>query len=107
MPKTKVAITLEKETVTLLDRLVKSAVFPSRSHGIQVALEEKLERIGHNRLARECAKLDPKIEKSLAEEGIAEDLSKWPEQPPAHRAPSTSRILPSPSGTTRPPICRT
>ena len=36
MAKTKVAITLEKETVTLLDRLVKEAVFPSRSHGIQV-----------------------------------------------------------------------
>jgi Arc/MetJ-type ribon-helix-helix transcriptional regulator len=80
MAKAKVAVTLEKETVSQLDRLVKQAVFPSRSQGIQVALAEKLERMGSNRLARECAKLDPDFEKSLAEEGIGEeDLSAWPE----------------------------
>ena len=79
MAKAKVAVTLEKETVNLLDNLVRESVFPSRSRGIQVALEEKLERLGSNRLARECAKLDPRFEKSLAEEGISEDVSGWPE----------------------------
>lgn len=79
MAKAKVAVTLERETVSQLDRLVKQAVFPSRSQGIQIALAEKLERMGGNRLARECAKLDPKFEKSLAEEGISEDVSAWPE----------------------------
>ena len=79
MPKAKVAITLKEETISLLDRLVKEDVFPSRSQGIQMALEEKLERLERNRLARECAKLDPEFEKSLAEEGISEDLSEWPE----------------------------
>ena len=79
MPKAKIAVTLEEETVSLLDRLVKEDVFPNRSQGIQIALKEKLERLGRNRLARECAKLDPEFEKSLAEEGITEDLSEWPE----------------------------
>ena len=31
--------------------------FPSRSHAIQVAVEEKLARMDQSRLARECAKL--------------------------------------------------
>jgi metal-responsive CopG/Arc/MetJ family transcriptional regulator len=79
MPKSKVAITLDKKTLNRLDYLVKQAVFPNRSQGIQMALEEKLERLEGTRLARECAKLDPAFEKSLAEEGIAEDLEEWPE----------------------------
>lgn len=79
MAKAKVAVTLDKETVRRLDQLVKEMVFPSRSQGIQAALEEKLARLDGNRLARECAKLDPEFEKSLAEEGISEDLAAWPE----------------------------
>jgi metal-responsive CopG/Arc/MetJ family transcriptional regulator len=79
MAKAKVAITLDEATIGRLDRLVAEAIFPNRSQGIQIALEEKLERIERNRLAQECAKLDPIFEKSLAEEGIAEDLSEWPE----------------------------
>ena len=31
------------------------------------------------RLARECAKLDPIEERALAEEGISEDLRRWPD----------------------------
>jgi hypothetical protein len=27
----------------------------------------------------ECKKLDPKFEKAMAEEGLSEDLSQWPE----------------------------
>ncbi|MEW6753328.1 MAG: ribbon-helix-helix domain-containing protein [Candidatus Latescibacterota bacterium] len=77
MPKSKVAITLQDETLSRLDRLVKQSVFPSRSHGIQVALEEKLQRLERTRLARECAKLDPDAERSMAEEGL--DAAEWPE----------------------------
>ncbi len=79
MAKAKVAVTLDEATIGQLDRLVEEAVFPSRSQGIQIALEEKLERMERNRLAQEAAKLDPDFEKSLAEEGISEDLSEWPE----------------------------
>ena len=79
MPKAKVAITLDVGTVARLDSLVKQDIFPNRSQGIQLALEEKLERLERGRLARECAKLDPKFEQSLADEGVSEDLAEWPE----------------------------
>jgi Arc/MetJ-type ribon-helix-helix transcriptional regulator len=79
MSKTKVAITLEEETLGRLDRLVKNRLFPSRSRAIQEAVEEKLERLERSRLARECAKLDPAFEKAMAEEGMSEELRQWPE----------------------------
>ena len=79
MRTTKVAITLDKKTLTDLDRLVKNHVFPSRSKAIQDAVEEKLARIGRSRLARECSKLDPEFEKAMAEEGFSQELDEWPE----------------------------
>ncbi len=79
MARSKVAVSLEGATLERLDQLVRQAVFPNRSQAIQTALEEKLERLERSRLARECAKLDPAFEKSLAEEGMTEDLSEWPE----------------------------
>ena len=79
MSKSKVAITLEERTLQKLDCLVKDAVFPNRSQAIQEALEEKLNRLEHARLARECSKLDANFEKALAEEGLAEEMQTWPE----------------------------
>lgn len=32
-----------------------------------------------SRLARECAMLDRRFEKALAEEGMSQDASEWPE----------------------------
>jgi metal-responsive CopG/Arc/MetJ family transcriptional regulator len=58
-----VAITLEQETLQQVDSLVSRRVFPNRSRAIQAALREKIERLEGNRLAAECAKLDPLIEK--------------------------------------------
>ena len=78
MSKEKIAITLEKESVGELDRLVSEQVFHNRSQAIQEAVSEKLNRMRHNRLARECAKLDPEAEKAMAEEGLAEDVKNWP-----------------------------
>ncbi len=78
MPRSKIAITIDESTLESLDELVGQAVFRSRSQAIQEAVDEKLSRLKRSRLARECAKLDPAFEKSLAEEGLSEDLSKWP-----------------------------
>ena len=75
----KVAISLDENTLDRLDRLVKNHVFPNRSQAIQEAVEEKLSRLDRSRLARECAKFDPAFEKSLAEEGLSEELAEWPE----------------------------
>ena len=79
MSTSKVAITLDEKTLTKLDRLVRTNIFPSRSKAIQEAVEEKLSRIDKRRLARECSKLDTTFEKALAEEGLSEELAQWPE----------------------------
>jgi metal-responsive CopG/Arc/MetJ family transcriptional regulator len=79
MARAKIAITLDERTLALLDQLVAKQAFPSRSQAIQEALEEKLARYTKSRLARESAKLDPALEKKLAEEGMSEELDTWPE----------------------------
>ena len=79
MSTAKIAITIEEETLRRLDSLVRKRFFRSRSRAIQDSIKEKLDRIDKGRLARESAKLDPKFERALAEEGIAEEMSEWPE----------------------------
>jgi hypothetical protein len=49
---------------------VARRVFQNRSRAIQIALREKIERVEGSRLDAECAKLDPKFEQSLADEGL-------------------------------------
>jgi len=78
MARAKVAISLDELTLNRLDKLVQKQVFPNRSQAIEEAIAEKLARIERSRLAQECAKLDPAFEKALAEEGLSEDLAKWP-----------------------------
>ena len=79
MSKSKIAITLEEGTLERLDELVKQTKFPSRSQAIEQAVEEKLARLARTRLAEECSKLDRSFERALAEEGLTEDISQWPE----------------------------
>jgi len=79
MGRSKIAISLDQRLLHRLDSLVKKERFPSRSQAIQEAVEEKLVRMGKSRLAQECAKLDPAFEKALAEEGLSQDISEWPE----------------------------
>jgi len=78
MTRAKVAISLDREALERVDRLVRQGVFPSRSRAIEAALEDKLERLERHRLAREAAKLDPAVEQAMAEEGMSEDLGSWP-----------------------------
>jgi metal-responsive CopG/Arc/MetJ family transcriptional regulator len=75
----KIAITIEEETLRRLDRLVKERKFPNRSKAIQDALETSIERSERNRLAVECAKLDPREEATIAEEGMGFEAEVWPE----------------------------
>jgi metal-responsive CopG/Arc/MetJ family transcriptional regulator len=71
MSTTKVAISLDEELLKKLDRLVKNKKFANRSQAIQLSVKEKLERMEHSRLARECLKLDTHFEQTLAEEGFS------------------------------------
>jgi metal-responsive CopG/Arc/MetJ family transcriptional regulator len=79
MSTAKIAITIEEDLLGKLDRLVSSKVFLNRSKAIQEAVAEKLTRVNKSRLARECAKLDPALEKAMAEEGFSQDMEEWPE----------------------------
>jgi len=78
MTTSKIAITIDDNTLKQLDDLVKSKLFRNRSRAIQEAIAEKLSRLEKRRLAQECAKLDPGFEQSLAEEGLSLELEGWP-----------------------------
>ena len=79
MGKAKIAITLDAEFIGELDRLVEENYFQNRSQAIRDAVSEKLARMKRSRLSMECSKLEPAFEKAMAEEGLAEDVSQWPE----------------------------
>jgi metal-responsive CopG/Arc/MetJ family transcriptional regulator len=78
MSSVKVAITIDSGTLLRVDSLVAKKIYPNRSRAIQSAVAEKLARMERGRLASECAKLDPKFEKALAEEGLGQELETWP-----------------------------
>ena len=79
MAKTKLAVTLDTALVSELDQLVSERRFANRSQAVEIAVAEKLAPLAKSRLARECAKLDPDEERSLAEEGLAGGRETWPE----------------------------
>lgn len=78
MAKAKLAVTLDENILGELDRLVKCRAYPNRSRIIEQAVQEKLERLKKSRLADQCALLDPAFEKALAEEGMGEEIDRWP-----------------------------
>ena len=79
MPKSKIAITIDDGIVGQIDSLVRKKAYPNRSQAIEAAVKEKLIRLEGSRLAREVSKLDPDFERSMAEEGLTEDNTEWPE----------------------------
>jgi Arc/MetJ-type ribon-helix-helix transcriptional regulator len=77
MSSAKIAISLDPKALREIDRLVRTGRFPSRSKLLQDALQEKLQRIDHSRLARECAKLEAPEERGLANETLRAEVP-WP-----------------------------
>jgi Arc/MetJ-type ribon-helix-helix transcriptional regulator len=78
MSRQKIAITIEERVLRRLDRLIAQGAFPNRSRAIGDAVEAMLDRLARTRLARESAKLDSAEERALAEEGMTEDVTRWP-----------------------------
>lgn len=78
MAKAKLAVTLDEKTLAEVDNLVRRRLFPNRSRIIEMAVQEKLARLSNNRLAAECALLDPSFEMAMAEEGMREEIGRWP-----------------------------
>jgi len=79
MSTAKIAISMNEKLLHQLDDLVAKAEFPSRSRAIQNAVSEMLKKRNSNRLARECARLNPEEETAIAEEGMNSELGSWPE----------------------------
>ena len=79
MGKEKIAITLDADFISELDRLIDANVFQNRSQAIQEAVKEKLLKLKRVRLAKECANLEPGIERAFSEDGFDEDIKQWPE----------------------------
>ena len=77
MAKMKIAITIEEALIREIDVMIKNRLFANRSNAIESAVSEKVDRMQKTRLARECAKLDKKYERSMAEEGM--ESEEWPE----------------------------
>lgn len=78
MSTAKIAISLDKKILKTVDELVDKKIFSNRSRAISEALQEKIAHIGRGRLAKECAKLNPKAEQALADEGLSNELKNWP-----------------------------
>jgi metal-responsive CopG/Arc/MetJ family transcriptional regulator len=78
MSRAKIAITVDEDALTEVDRLVLNGVFPNRSQAFEIAVKERLDRMRRSRLAREAAKLDRTEEQALADEVYAGEVE-WPE----------------------------
>lgn len=74
----KIAISISETMLRRLDELVRETRYPSRSGAIQKAVQDLLDRTYGTRLARECSKLIPEEEISIAEEGMNSEFGSWP-----------------------------
>ena len=73
----KIAITIDRELLSEVDRLVAHGSYPNRSRAIQIAVREKMGAWRKNRLVQELKKLDPVGETRLANEKLKGE--RWPE----------------------------
>ena len=79
MPKTKVAVTVDAALLERVDALVTARRFANRSQAVETALADTVARVDRTRLARECAKVHPREEQALAEEGFSGSRDTCPE----------------------------
>ena len=76
---TKITINIERRLLDRLDSTIGHGEFPNRSAAIGDALRAMLKRFSRDRLREECAKLDPRSERALADDGLRSDVADWPE----------------------------
>ncbi|MDQ1352122.1 MAG: hypothetical protein QG657_2428 [Acidobacteriota bacterium] len=74
MSTAKIAISIDSRLLERIDDMVRGKIFTNRSKAIQEAVKETIEKLDKNRLARECAKLDPAFEQVMADEGLGKDI---------------------------------
>lgn len=69
-------ITLQSEQEQFVQALIESGQFANAEEVVQAAIRSLFEQ---NRLAIECAKLDPQEEQAIAEQGMEFELETWSE----------------------------
>lgn len=69
-------ITLHLEQEQFVQALIESGQFANADEVVQAAIRSLFEQ---NRLAIECAKLNPQEEQAIAEEGMGFELETWSE----------------------------
>lgn len=74
----KIAVSIDEKQLKKIDFFVKKHVFKSRSQAFQIAINQTLQQLEHDRLTKECSKLDPHLEQEMADMGLDEDLASWP-----------------------------
>ena len=75
----KIAVSIDASQLKKIDFYVKKHVFKTRSEAFRIAINHTLEELEHNRLARECSKLNVNEEQEMADMGLDEDLESWSE----------------------------
>ena len=79
MNRQRVSISLDKRTLRRLDRWVRDGIYPSRSRAIEGELKALSTPADLRPLIRECGRLDPNEERSLAEEWLDGERDAWRE----------------------------
>lgn len=74
----KIAVSIDADQLKKIDFYVKKHVFKTRSEAFRIAINQTLDELEHNRLARECDKLQITEEQEMADIGLGEDLELWP-----------------------------
>lgn len=74
----KIAVSIDEKQLKKIDFYVKNHVFKSRSQAFQISISQTLQHLEHERLAKECAKLEAHYEQEMADVGLDEDLESWP-----------------------------
>ena len=78
MSMAKIAVSIDNKQLKKIDFYVKKKIFKNRSQAFQQSISQTLEHLEHDRLAKECAKLDIHFEQEMADIGLDEDLESWP-----------------------------
>jgi len=75
----KIAISIDDQLLAKLDNFILQKKFKTRSQAIQMAVQNTVERLDHQRLINACLQLDIHNERALADEGLTKDIEEWPE----------------------------
>jgi Arc/MetJ-type ribon-helix-helix transcriptional regulator len=73
----KIAVTLDRKTISALDRWVREGRYPNRSRALQSAVNLLTQREKRTLLPRELSKVDSQEERQFSEQGLGDRA--WPE----------------------------